>query len=123
MEDIVLIEESFLVVGRTEERERFLGKGRSEDVDERADEPGVDVRLPFLEVRSGLAVEGGQVVGLVGVFPDVVVLGYDELKSRVEVSSGLLDFGREMVLEGYFMLDVSDEVFEFHRGKKKVFAL
>ena len=81
------------------------------------------IGLPVLEVRSGLAVEGGQVVGLVGVLPDVVVLGYDELESRVVVAPCLLDFGGEIVWEDCFVLDVSDEVFEFHRGKKKVFAL
>lgn len=68
----------------------------------------MDVRLPFLKVGSSLAVQGRKVVGLVGVFPDVVVLGYYELESRVEVSASLLDFSCEMVLEGYFMLDISD---------------
>jgi len=122
MQDVVLVLETLLVVGGTEKRQGFLGKGRSEHVYERADETGMYVRLPLLQVCSYFPVERGQVVGLVGVLPDIVVLRYDEFSGSHVVPACLFDFCREFGRKRDFFSCVSYEEFEFHFLWKKVLA-
>ena len=109
MQDVVLVLEPLFVVRGTEKGQGFLGKGRSEDVDERADKARVDVRLPFFLFFSDFAVERGKVVGLVGVFPDVIVLCNDELLGSLVVPARLLHFGFKRRRKGCFVTGSVDE--------------
>ena len=69
----------------------------------------MDVRLPLLQVGSCFSVERGKVVGLVSVFPDVVILGNDELLGSLVIPARLLHFGFKGGRKGCFVTGSVDE--------------
>jgi len=69
----------------------------------------MDIRLPLIQIGSCFSVERGKVVGLVGVFPDVVILGNYELMGSLVIPACLLYFGFKGRRKGCFVTGSVDE--------------